>query len=120
MMWFYLAIGCSDPLSSGPEDLPGATDAEDDLVEVPSEAPDPLDALFADAPVELSLALSPEAIAGLATAPTDDVPEVEGTFTWGDETHRVGVKLKGGHGSFRTFDQKPSFTLDFEEFGGEP
>lgn len=71
-----------------------------------------------DETLEFSIELSEAAIAGLTTSPDEDAEDVPATFTWDGQTWNVGLRLKGGQGSFRTFDQKPSFRLDFTEYGG--
>lgn len=74
--------------------------------------------LYGDETLAFSLELSEAAIAALATDPDEDVEDVPATFSWDGETWDVGVQLKGGNGSFRRFDEKPSFRLDFTRYGG--
>jgi hypothetical protein len=109
-MWIALLVACSE-LPGGPGlVVPEETDGADHLGGV--EAPSPWDVDVRTA----ELVLSAEAIAGLATTHDADVPEVRGEWRTDGDSWSVGVRLRGGAGSFRTLDGKPSLGLDFGQF----
>ncbi len=125
MTWLFLLACHADGWPPGADGRHEGHEGHGEGRSVPSPDtasadPDPLKRLFGDRPVEVALTLDAAAIAGLARSAAESPPDVEGTFTFEGVEQPVGVRLKGGMGSFRTIDQKPSFTLDFEGFGGEP
>ncbi len=71
--------------------------------------------LYGDALPLFRLDLEEEAIAGLATTAREDLPDVPALFSDADQVWTVGVHLRG-HRSFRPFDEKPSWKIDFKEF----
>lgn len=122
MLWLVL-VGC---VSVEGGDVPGSTPFHVDperggpvpdaaAVPTPEERSDAF--LYGDETLEFGLDIPEASIAAFATNRTqvDDAPWVPATFTWGGEAHEVTVKLKGGMGSFRRFDEKPSFRVDFGE-----
>ena len=80
-------------------------------------ADDPAAGFFASAPlVQVHIVLDDAARAGLRDRPRDYVSAV---VRIDDATlPAVGVKLKGAHGSFRSLDERPGFTLNLGKFGG--
>ena len=72
--------------------------------------------LYGDALPLFRLELEQEAIDGLATDAREDPPDVPAQFSYADQTWTVGVHLRG-HRSFRPFDQKSAWRIDFEKFG---
>ncbi|MFZ5478580.1 MAG: CotH kinase family protein [Myxococcota bacterium] len=115
MIALLVACGPGRPVG---EDL----DLRDAADEVAGEAPDdgeapPEDNAFLFERVHtIELELDDEALAGLATAPDQDVDDVRARFTLGEESYRVGLRLRGGENSFRTIEGKPGFRVDFNEF----
>lgn len=71
--------------------------------------------LYGDGLVDVELQLTEESIDQLATASShaDDAPWVPAVLRYEDESYEVTLKLKGGGGSFRSFEEKPSFRVDF-------
>src|SRR3954452_13505881 len=73
------------------------------------------EAFFAEQTVHLlDLSVSEESLTALAASPQSYVP---GELKDGDTVlAKVGVRLKGSTGSFRTLDQKPGFAIKFDEY----
>jgi hypothetical protein len=111
-MWLTFVLACTlaaTPQGGDDADAPGG-DPADPLGGVTLPSP-------WDIPVrEAELQLSDEAIAGLATRHDADLPEVPGVWLSDGERLDVAVRLRGGVGSFRTLEGKPSLGLDFGEF----
>lgn len=77
---------------------------------------DEAEAIFADDVLhQIELTLSPSDFATLLEEPEAEVP---GTLVIDGEPPipEVGVKLRGGLGSFRNIDEKPKLGFDFNEF----
>jgi CotH kinase protein len=62
------------------------------------------------------LELDDAAIAGLATSAREDPPDVPAQFGFEDQSWPVSVHLRG-HRSFRPFEEKPAWKIDFEQDG---
>jgi hypothetical protein len=63
--------------------------------------------------LDLDIALGPDAIAHLAHTADEAVPDVPATLSYNGTSWSVGLHLRGGMGSFRSFEEKPGFALDF-------
>lgn len=109
-MWIALLAACSALSGSSGFVVPDEGGGVDHLGGV--DAPSPWDVDVREA----ELVLSAEAIAGLATTHDADVPEVRGEWRTDGDRWTVGVRLRGGVGSFRTLEGKPSLGLDFGQF----
>ncbi len=70
--------------------------------------------------VDLTLDETAEEILRRERVFTQPRNEVRGLATIdGEDLGEIGVRLRGGLGSFRKYDKKPKWELDFNEFSGE-
>ncbi len=106
-----LAIGCADPFGTGPEvwDDPVPHDDDGDWV-------------FAPRIERMDLEVGPEAEAILASERLLTEPrtwvEADATVDF-EDAGRVGLRMRGGSGSFQRWGQKPKLQLDFNRVTGE-
>jgi len=70
--------------------------------------------------IDLTLSADAEEILRRERVFTQPRNEVRGTATLdGEEVGEIGVRLRGGGGSFQRYDDKPKWELDFNEYTGE-
>ncbi len=113
MVLLFLFLACSeeDPPDPGPEVWSDPVPHEDDSF------------LFDQTRInriDLTLDEEAEKILRRERVFTQPRNEVRGQAAIdGEEIGEIGVRLRGGIGSFRRYDQKPKWELDFNEFSGE-
>lgn len=115
-----LLVACTGPNLGYSGEIPPTIEPREGGVSPPTPGPwrvpeGDQGLLYGDELVELELELTEESIELLArnSSQVDDAPWVPAVLRHGDESLDVTLKLKGGGGSFRTFDEKPSLRVDF-------
>lgn len=116
----FVAAALAPPTAMADDPSPGAppiapSSPAPPAPPAPAPAADATDAFFAGPILTLRLEVAPEDVKKLRDAPRTYVP----CRVREDAEHDyegMGVKLKGGAGSFRPVDDRPAFTLDADRF----